>query len=605
MKNMKLIWNYMKGNRGKYLAAVLCIGIATLFSLIGPLIIRITIDSVIGSNGLKESTAVMTIIDSLGGIENLKRNLWIPAMALIIFTLLRGIFLFLKGRWSAEAAETVAKKMRDNLYDHLQHLPYKYHVRAEPGDLIQRCTSDVETVRRFLAAQFVEIGSALFMLIFSASIMFSLDVKMTLVSLSLIPFIFGFSIVFFRKVKKAFKLTDEAEGRMSTTLQENLTGLRVVRAFGRQGYEVDKFEEKNRENRELTYKLIRLFAWYWSISDLICMFQMGMVLMAGIYWTALGHISLGTMVVFITYIGMLLWPVRQLGRVITDMGKAMVSIERIQEIMNEEKEEMEATGNKPVIKGNICFRNVEFQYDKGKPVLKNITFEVKAGETIAILGATGAGKTTLVHLLARLFDYEKGSIKIDGQELRTIDKKWIRKNVGLILQEPFLFAKTIKENIGLGKDFPEDREVYDVAKVASIHEVINDFNQGYETLVGERGVSLSGGQKQRVAIARTLIANTPIIVFDDSLSAVDTETDASIRSALKKRKNNATTFIISHRISTLSEADKIIVLEQGEIVQMGKHDDLMKQTGLYRRIWDIQNSNEEDSGLSSGAKYAN
>ncbi len=594
MKNIKFLWNFMKGNRSRYMAAILSIGVATLFSLIGPLVIRITIDSVIGAEELNVSLAVKNIIEGIGGLGYLRNNLWIPALALVTFTILRGVFLFYKGKWSAQAAESVSKKMRDEVYDHLQHLPYQYHVNAEPGDLIQRCTSDVDTIRRFLATQFVEIGSALFMLVFSAYIMFSMDVKMTLVSLSLVPIIFGFSIVFFKKVKVAFKLTDEAEGSMSTTLQENLTGLRVVRAFGRQRYEVEKFEEKNRVNRDLTYKLIRLFAWYWSVSDLICMLQTGMVLIGGVYWTLMGNITLGTMVVFISYIGMLLWPIRQLGRVITDMGKAMVAIERLQEIMDEEKEEMEENGDQPIISGNISFKNLEFQYEEGKSILKNVSFEVKAGETLAILGATRAGKSTLMHLLARLFDYQKGSIKIDGRELRTIDKKWIRKNVGLILQEPFLFAKTIKDNIGLGKDIPTDEEIYDVSKVASIHEVITSFNQGYETLVGERGVSLSGGQKQRLAIARTLIANSPIIVFDDSLSAVDTETDASIRRALNQRANRATTFIISHRITTLAEADKIIVLDKGEVVQMGNHEELLKQPGLYKRIWDIQNSTEEE-----------
>lgn len=592
MKNIKLLWNYMKGNRGKYTFAILSIGIAALFSLIGPLVIRTTIDSVIGNEELAVPYWISKMIDGFGGIEVLKGNLWIPAGMLVLFTLIRGIFLFLKGKWSAEAAETVSLKMRDKLYNHLQYLSYEYHVKAETGDLIQRCTSDVDTIRRFLATQFVEIGSAVFMLLFTGYIMLRLDVAMTLISLALVPVIFAFAVVFFIKVKKAFKLMDESEGRMSTTLQENLTGLRVVRAFGRQKHEEDKFEEKNRINRDLTYKLIKLFAWYWSISDLICMFQIGMVLVTGVYWTALGRITLGTMVVFTTYIGMLLWPVRQMGRVITDLGKAMVAVERIQAIIDEPIEVMEENGENPEIQGSISFKDVTFSYEEGKPILRDISFEVKAGQTVAILGPTGSGKTTLVHLLARLFEYQKGSIKIDGRELKTIDKRWMRKNLGLILQEPFLFAKTIKENIRLGRFDAEENEIIDVAKVASIHDVIMEFDKGYETLVGERGVSLSGGQKQRVAIARTLINNSPIVVFDDSLSAVDTETDASIRGALKERKNKATTFIISHRIATLSEADFIIVLDKGKLTQMGTHDELINEKGLYKKIWEIQNSAE-------------
>ncbi|KAB3533190.1 ABC transporter ATP-binding protein [Alkaliphilus serpentinus] len=593
MKNIKLLWNYMKGNRSKYTFAILSIGMAALFSLIGPLVMKITIDSIIGNEQLSAPYWVVRIIEGFGGVSALKSKLWIPAGMLVAFTVFRGLFLFFKGKWSAEAAETVSRKMRDQLYNHLQYLSYQYHVKAETGDLVQRCTSDVETIRRFLATQFVEIGSALFMLLFSGYIMLTLDLTMTLVSLALVPVIFTFAVVFFIKVKKAFKLMDESEGKMSTTLQENLTGLRVVRAFGRQRHEEERFEEKNRINRDFTYKLIRLFAWYWSISDLICMFQIGMVLVTGIYWTAMGRISLGTLVVFTTYIGMLLWPVRQMGRVITDLGKAMVAVERIQAIIDEPIENMEENGDKSPIYGNISFENVSFGYETDKPILKNINFNVEAGQTVAILGPTGSGKTTLVHLLARLFDYQEGSIKIDGKELKTIDKKWIRSNLGLILQEPFLFAKTIKENIRLGRYDANDEEVVEVAQVASIHDVILEFDKGYETLVGERGVSLSGGQKQRMAIARSLINNSPIVVFDDSLSAVDTETDASIRAALKERKNKATTFIISHRISTLSEADFIIVLDKGKLIQTGNHDQLIHEEGLYKKIWNIQNSSED------------
>lgn len=317
-------------------------------------------------------------------------------------------------------------------------------------------------------------------------------------------------------------------------------------------------------------------------------------MLIGIYWASTGSMTLGTLVVFNTYVGMLLWPVRQMGRVLTDMGKASVALDRIEEIMMVPTEQMEENGEKPSIKGDISFSKVSFEYEKGKAVLRDITFDVKAGETIAILGATGSGKTTMVHLLARLYDYQEGSIKIDGRELKTIDKGWIRKIVGLILQETFLFAKTLKDNIRLAKVEAQDQEVFEVSKVAALHNVVKKFDKGYETMVGERGVSLSGGQKQRVAIARTLINETPIIIFDDSLSAVDTETDAFIRRALGERKKKATTFIISHRISTLSEADRILVLNHGQIVQMGSHQELMKQPGMYRRIWEIQSSLEEE-----------
>ena len=582
----------MKGNRLIYMGAIISIGIATLLNVLNPLIIKTTIDSIIGNTPLEDAGTITSLVNRLGGVKILQNNLWIIAGSLVILTIITGIFLYLKGKLASVAAESTAKQIRETLYDHLQHLPYEYHVKAETGDLIQRCTSDVETIRRFLGVQFVEIGNALFMLSFISYIMLSLNVKMTLVSMIAVPLIFIFAVVFFIKIKAAFQLYDESEASMSTVLQENLTGVRVVRAFARQSYEIDKFEEKNAIHRGLTNRMIRLLAWYWSLSDFLCMLQIALVLVVGAYWTSKGIITLGTLVVFTTYEGMLLWPIRQMGRIIADMGKALVAVERIQNILDQPREIMIESGKEPIIKGNIKFENVSFEYEKGKPVLKNISFEVKEGQTIAILGPTGSGKSTLVYLMARLYDYQKGSIKVDGHELKTIDKKWIRKKIGIVLQEPFLFAKSIKENIRLAKTGSSDEEVFQVANIASIHNTILDFDQGYDTMVGERGVSLSGGQKQRVAIARTLITESPIVVFDDSLSAVDTETDNEIRMALKERKNKATTFIISHRITTLSEADCIIVLEKGRITEMGNHTELMKKQGLYRRVWEIQNSLE-------------
>jgi len=589
----------MKGNRLLYVGAILCVALATAFTLAGPLVISFTIDSVIGDKPMDLPIWLLNIIDSLGGKNFLVQNIWICSIVLIILTFGRGLFIYLRGKWTAIASESIAKNLREELYDHLQHLSYEYHVKAETGDLIQRCTSDIETIRRFFAVQFIEVGSAIFMVAFVMSIMLSLDVKLTLVAMATVPVIFVAAMVFFVKMRDAFQKSDEAEGRLSNVLQENLTGVRVVRAFARQNYEIEKFDEKNTEFRDLTYKLIKLLAWYWGLSDFVCLAQIGAVVIFGAYWAGNGAISLGTLVVFTTYEGMLLWPIRQMGRVLADFGKMLVSLRRVTEIINEPLEITDKNQLKPEIKGDIEFKDVYFEYEKDRPILKNISFKVKKGQTVAILGPTGSGKSTLVHLLGRLYDYQKGSIKIDGVELKEIDKKWIRKNVGIILQEPFLYSKNIKENIKIARKDATDSQVYEAAKIASIHDVILGFDKGYDTLVGERGITLSGGQKQRVAIARTIINDYPILVFDDSLSAVDTETDANIRKALKARRENTTTFIISHRISTLSEADLILVLDNGELVQSGTHEELVSQQGLYRRIWEIQNSLEEELMVES------
>lgn len=596
MSSGKRLLGFLKGNRLLYFGAIFSIAIATFIATLEPLVVKVTIDSIIGDKPLPSSPYLKNIINKIGGKSLLINNLWICSLALILLTAIRGVFLFLRGKLSAKASENIAKNIKESLYDHIQYLPYEYHVKSERGELIQRCTSDVETVRKFLSTQFVEIGRAIFILIFSIRAMISLNIKMTLISIGTVPLIFIFSFLFFSKIKDLFKEVDEAEAKMTTILQENLSGVRVVRAFGREKYEIEKYDKENENYTKLGLKLYYLLANYWSISDFLCMFQILGVLIAGVYYAAKGHISLGTLVVFMNYEGMLLWPVRQLGRILSDMGKMTVSINRIGEILDEKREEESNYEKKPEIKGNIEFKDVYFEYEKDTPILKDVSFKVRKGERIAIIGHTGSGKSSITYILTRLYDYQKGSIKIDGVELKEINRKWIRKNIGLVLQEPFLYSRTIKENIKIGRKEAAEEEIVKAAMQASIHKVIvEDFEGGYDTVVGENGVTLSGGQRQRVAIARTLINKTPILIFDDSLSAVDTETDKKIREALKNRSKGVTTLIISHRISTIKDADKIIVLDKGNIVQMGKHEELVKEEGVYKRIWEIQkNIHKED-----------
>ena len=584
----------MRGNRLLYFGSIIFVGLATLLSLVSPLIMRFTLDNVIYGKSMELPAFLDRIVVGLGGIDGLRRNLWICGLALLAITIVNGVFQFVKGRWSAAASESIAKQLRDDLYDHIQRLPYDSHVKAETGDLIQRCTSDVETVRRFLSVQLVELGRAIIMLVAAIFIMIKIDKQMTLASVLVVPIIFTFAFVFFIKVQKAFLKADESEGRLSNILQENLTGVRVVRAFGRQVYEDEKFDRQNIEYRDLVNKLIRLLAMYWSLSDGLALFQIALVVVLGVYRASSGQITFGDMNVFVSYVSMLLWPIRQMGRILTDMGKTLVSVSRIQEILERPVESQDEDSVEAPINGDIVFENVDFEYEKGKPILKNLSFRVKQGQTVAILGPTGSGKSSLVHLLQRLYDYTAGSITIGGVELKKIDKKWLRRQVGLVLQEPFLYSKTIKENIRIARPSASDEEVYQASRIASVHDVISEFEKGYDTPVGEKGVTLSGGQKQRVAIARTIINDCSILIFDDSLSAVDTETDAAIRRELNKRSKEISTFIISHRVTTLAEADLILVLDEGRLIQSGSHQDLSQQPGLYQRIWSIQNSMEEE-----------
>ena len=594
MYSLKRFWSLSKGSRFLYLSAIISTAIATLLSLVSPLIIKFIVDSAINKAPVTLSPIVSDAVEKIGGIEFVSQNLWICGLLVIAISILEGIFSFFRGTLSASSSEIFAKKLKDNLYDHLQNLPYDYHVKAQTGDLIQRCTSDVETIRKFLSIQLVELARSIFLIFFSISIMINLSFKLTLVSLIIVPIIVPFSYFFVSRITKEFLLADEKEGELSTVLQENLSGIRVVRAFGRQKFEIEKFEKKNKEFKILILKMIYRMSAYWTASNFLSRMQVLAVLVAGAIMTHNGEIPLGTMIVFASYINMLVDPIGRLGRILGDMGKMTISLERVYEILQTPLEKDTDGATVHDLKGDIIFENVSFKYGDGKTVLNSLSFTVKAGETVAILGSTGSGKSSIMHLLLRLYDYKSGSIKINGKELQYIQKNHLRKKIGIVLQEPFLFSKTIKENLKMAGEKVSEDEIITSTKTACIHSVIENFEKKYDTVVGEKGVTLSGGQKQRVAIARTLIKNSDILIFDDSLSAVDTETDSKIRKALNERSNNVTTFIISQRITTLMEADKIFIIENGELSDVGTHDQLISRKGLYSRIWKIQNMLEED-----------
>ncbi len=595
---LKLLLSFLKGNWGKITGSVVSVIMAVAFRFVSPVIIALTLDSVLGSQPLNLPAFLEDIINRAGGTPMLARNIWICAMALIIAMALRSVFLFTRGKWIAVASENMAMNIRNRLYDHLQKLPYEYHVKAETGDIIQRCTSDVETTRRFIATQLIETIRMLAMLAIALVILLKIHAGLTLISLSLVPIILVASICFFRKVQELFTKVEEAEGSLSTILQENLTGIRVVRAFGRQKHEREKYSVANDDFRDKGMHLMKYFASFYGLTDLLVMSQTLIAVLGGIYFAVNGEITLGQFIIFNAYVQMMMWPVRHFGRVLADMGKMLIAVGRIKEILTVKEETSGENPIKPKLDGDIKFENVYFSYsDKEHHVLENLDFEVKAGETVAILGSTGSGKSTLVQLLQRLYDHQSGRIEIGGHDIKDIDKTHLRRRIGIVLQEPFLYSKTIKENIGITLKEENDDKIFQSAQIASVHDVINEFEQGYDTIVGERGVTLSGGQKQRVAIARTILRDCDILIFDDSLSAVDTHTDAKIRKALKERRQGVTTFIISHRISTLMEADKILVLEDGRIAQQGNHDELLSQDGLYKRIWDIQAAMEyEETG---------
>lgn len=589
-----------------FLWALIATIMMVIIGFLTPLLLSEIVDSILGSEPFTMPDFLMNPINALGGRDFLRQNLWIPALALILMNVVNGVFTFIKGRSSAIASENIARKLRNDLYRHLQHLPFAYHVKAQAGELIQRCTSDVDTIRRFLAVQVMEVVNTVLMVVIAMSILLPRSVPITLYSLILVPPLFCFATWFFKMVHKSFEVADEADGVLNAVLQENLSGVRVVRAFGQQEREVEKFDRVNNDLRKKNLRLNELLAIYWGGGDAISMTQTLLTLVVCIIYACNGWITVGTLIVFTSTLGMLLFPIRQLGRTLSDAGKAMVSMKRVQAILHEEAEPDEPNALKPDLHGDIVFDHVSFAYpDDNVPVLRDVSFTIPAGKTAAVLGGTGSGKSTMMYLLQRLYTPTSGKITIGGVDIQQIDRKYLRAHVGLILQEPFLYSKSIRENVGITAPEQEAERIEHAADIASASGFIAKADKGWETVVGERGVTLSGGQKQRIAIARTLLKDNNILIFDDSLSAVDTETDAQIRAALRHEQKDVTTLIISHRVTTLSQADLILVLENGQITQQGTHAELCSQPGLYQRINSIQNALEEELTHAKAAEGVN
>lgn len=562
----------MKGYYWLYIGAILALAISTLSRTGISLVLRSFIDDV--------------IIPSQYGTQ--------LVLIIIIFiglALFQGGFSFISGWLAAKTAERVTQRLRNYLFDHLQRLPYAYHADAKTGDLIARSTSDVDAIQRFYGEQAIGIGRISLMFIVNFLAIYQLNTKLALISIITVPVIIGVSIFFFSRVSKAYEEYQEQEATLSNRLQENLTGVRVVKAFARQGYESYRFDQENWQKFKLGKKLLSIHSLFWPVSDIICGGQMLAAFFIGALMALNGEITVGTYMAFSTLVVLIIWPMRGLGRLIVQTSTGLVSYSRVSEILKQVREPLtdgEYQTDSPV-KGEIIFSDVCFEYEKDNPVLYNINFTCNPGDIIALLGSTGSGKTSLVNLLPRFYDPTSGVITLDGVDITKYSRKFLRSQIGIVEQEPFLFSRSIRENItyGVHRKVSEE-EIIQAAQFAAIHEVIEEFPKGYDTLVGERGVTLSGGQKQRVAIARALLKNPRILILDDSTSSVDTETESQIRSALEHLMTDRTTFIIAHRIQSVMDANRILVFDKGRIVQMGTHQQLMDEPGMYREIFDIQ-----------------
>ena len=592
---LTLLWTFLKGSKRFFAVSIFAACVTALADMLQPQIIRAAVDCALGGKEGDFPAFVLTLVDKIGGFAHLGKNLWIMALAIILVAGIQVISQYVFRVYNTKASETLVKTMRDQLFSHIQRLPFSWHMKNRTGDIIQRCTSDIDTTKNFLSEQLTSVFRITILLVLSILFMLSMHPLLTVIALLPAPAIILYSFHFHGKIHNGFMECDENEGKLSAMAQENLTGVRVVRAFGQERSEIDKFQTQNDHYTNLWVKMGKIMSEFWSVSDILSGIQVMLVVVFGAWFCIQGELLEGEYIAFISYNTMLVWPIRQLGRMISEMSKAGVSIDRVAYIMHSPAEQDHPEADDYPMDGDICFDHVSFSYENSPEILHDISFTMKAGTTLGILGGTGSGKSTLMLLLDKLYPLpqDQGTITIGGTDIRMIRTQHLRRNIGMVLQEPYLFSRTIAENIGIAADTLDMDAVRSAASAAALDETISAFASGYDTMVGERGVTLSGGQKQRAAIARMLTQQVPIMIFDDSLSAVDTQTDARIRQAISQRFGKASVILISHRITTLSAADKIIVLDRGRIVEQGSHDQLKAAGGIYQKIYEAQSGSQE------------
>ena len=574
------LWRLMTGFHLIYLAATLSLGLAATARTATYLLLRTFVDHVLGQAGLAGTLPY--------------------ALGFVALAAAEGGFSFLSGRLAARTAEGVALRLRNSMFDHIQRLSFAYHDRTPTGELIQRSTSDVDALRRFFADQAIGAGRVVLLFVINLTALLNLNARLALISIVVVPLILVVSYFFFRRLSRIYEAYQEQEAVLSTTLQENLTGMRVVKAFARQEHERDRFERVNWEKFRRGRLLTVMHAYFWPATDILCAMQMLAGYTIGALMAMRQEISVGTYLAYAGLVVWLIWPMRNLGRLIVQMSVGLVSYRRVAAVLQEEQEPLEegTVAPPPSLRGEVVFDNVCFEYGEGGEVLKDISFHCAPGQVVALLGSTGSGKTTLVNLLPRFYDYTSGSLTLDGVELTRYPRRFLRQQIGIVEQEPFLFSRSIRENItyGVGRRVP-DAEIEAAARAAAIHDDIMALPNGYDTIIGEKGVTLSGGQKQRVAIARTLLKNPRLLILDDATSSVDTETEEEIRTALERLMEGRTTFIIAHRVQSVMRADLILVLDKGEIVQRGTHETLITQPGIYQQVYALQTRLEAEMEL--------
>lgn len=594
MNGIKKLWQWSK----KY--SFVIIGIILLSTLLQwlyaylPLFIQYAIAR-LGGKMDSNTDLPQFLINFYNNIPNTLSCLLAVGLTMIFLQAIRSVLRFVDNYYQGALAQYIGYDMRLAIYDHVMDLSYSYHNHSDIGDLIQRSTTDVDQTSTFIASQVPGLIDIFVTVFIGAFRVYQISPTLMWVSLISVPITALSSVVYFRYCNKQFSIIEKAESKMTTIIQENVNSARVVRAFANEKYEFEKMDQANRDFTKKNGKFNNVMAFFWGSSDFLVFLQYSLTITVGIFLAKDGLLGSEDIIACLMLMGMLIWPMRGLGRIIASFGKATVACNRIDEVLSIPSEYTVNGTKQPVIEGNIEFQHVSFKFeDDQKHLLKDVSFKIQAGQTVAIVGKTGSGKSTICNLITRMLEIDSGDILIDGVSIKEIDKKYLRKNIKMVLQDPFLYTKTVYENISIVDASMPKEKVYEASEMAALHQEILKFDKGYKTIVGEKGTTLSGGQKQRVAIARMLVSDSNVIIFDDSLSALDTKTDLMIRQALKKKKNKQTMIIITHRSTTAKEADLIIVLDQGKIAQIGKHEELVQQEGLYKELWGIQGELEEE-----------
>ncbi|HEY8173157.1 MAG TPA: ABC transporter ATP-binding protein [Dehalococcoidia bacterium] len=559
----------------------------TFFQLLGPQIVQYAIDT-----GLK--------VDDVNGVQvsnGSMRTLLIAAGLIVAAAAARGLFQF----WQTYSAEWLAQHaaydIRNDIYNHLQRLSFAYHDKAQTGQVMQRATQDVEGVRIFISMGAIRLVYIIVLLLTTLALMIHTDIRLALLSWAFIPPTAFLAIRFTSKLRPIMLRTQELQGELGVVLQENLSGMRVVKAFGREVFERDKFNVEAEKLFENSYASNRLMAQYSPLMTGIWSLAMVATAWFGAYQISQGALRPGELAKFLLYLTMLQLPVRSIGFINMIVARAQSSGQRIYDILDAESavqekgDAIELAG----VQGHVRFDNVSFGYDAISPVLRGVSIDAAPGEVVALLGQTGSGKTTVVNLMPRFYDVTGGAITIDDIDIRDVTLASLRRAFGIVQQDIFLFSATIGQNIAYGASDASEEDIVRVAKLARIHEFILTLPDGYDTWVGERGITLSGGQKQRISIARTLLLDPKILVFDDSTSSVDTQTEYDIQQALAELMKGRTTFVIAQRLRTVRTADQILVLKGGEIVERGKHEDLINADGPYQQIYDLELRDQEEA----------